>query len=506
MTIPASQIATVNPGVLAAGGSNLVLNGLYLTQSTLMPTGQVLSFASVAAVAAFFGPASAEAAAAAIYFAGYNNSSLKPSAMLFAPYNLNARAAWLQSGSLAGMTLTQLQALIGVLTVDFDGSPLTSANINLSAATSFSNAATIILAGFTDPGFTVAWDAVQSAFVFTDSTAGVDSTVAFITGTLAAGLNLTLATGATISQGAALDTPGSAMANVYAASQNWETMVTLFEPNLANKSLFAEWFTAQNDEFLWLGWDSDTQACVANATEPFGVVAKAVQYNGVACIGGDPAAVPAGTTLAAIVENIAIFVSGAIASINFAQTNGRTALAFLAQSGLIPSCTALQTSVNLLANGYSFYGSYATRNNGFTFFYNGNLPGAFSWIDTFINDAWMQDQFQVSLMTLATTAGSIPYNNAGYGLVRAALQSPIQAALNFGAIRPGVTLSALQIAEANAQAGLDISVPLQNQGWYLQVQDPGATVRGQRGTPIINFWYTDGGSIQKFTMASIDIQ
>lgn len=506
MTIPASQIATVNPGVLAAGGSNLVLNGLFLTQNLLMPTGEVLSFASTSAVEAFFGPGSAEAAAAAIYFAGYNNSSLKPSAMLFAPYNAAARAAWLQSGSLANMTLTQLQALTGVLTVDFDGSPLTSATINLSSATSFSNAASLILAGFTDPGFTVAWDATQGAFIFTGSVTGATSTIVYITGSLAAGLNLTLATGATLSQGAVIDTPGSAMTNAYEASQNWETMVTLFEPALANKELFAAWFTAQNDEFLWLAWDSDTQASVANASEPFGVVALAAKYNGVACIGGDPAAVPAGNTLAAIVENIAIFVSGAIASINFAQTNGRTALAFLAQSGLIPSCTALQTSVNLLANGYSFYGSYATRNNGFVFFYNGNIPGTFSWIDTFINDAWMQDQFQVALMTLATTAGSIPYNSAGYGLVRAALQSPIQAALNFGAIRPGVTLSALQIAEANAQAGLNISVPLQNQGWYLQVADPGATVRGQRGTPIINFWYTDGGSIQKFTMASIDIQ
>jgi len=39
----------------------------------------------------------------------------------------------------------------------------------------------------------------------------------------------------------------------------------------------------------------------------------------------------------------------------------------------------------------------------------------------------------------------------------------------------------------------------------LQVLDPGAQVRGNRGTPVINFWYTDGGAVQQITLASIDI-
>ena len=41
MTIPASQFVKVNPGVLAAGGSNLVLNGLFLTENLAMPTGEI---------------------------------------------------------------------------------------------------------------------------------------------------------------------------------------------------------------------------------------------------------------------------------------------------------------------------------------------------------------------------------------------------------------------------------------------------------------------------------
>ena len=50
-----------------------------------------------------------------------------------------------------------------------------------------------------------------------------------------------------------------------------------------------------------------------------------------------------------------------------------------------------------------------------------------------------------------------------------------------------------------------VSTTLEQQGYYLQILDPGAQVRGNRGTPVINFWYTDGGAVQKITVASIDV-
>ena len=518
MTIPASAIAKINPGVVSAGGAGLVLNGLFLTENALMPSGVVLSFAPGPSgnlaqnVATFFGLASAEAAAAEIYFDGYENSTLTPSAMLFAAYNAAARAAFLNSGP--GLTLAEVTALSpGTLTISVDGTPITSASINLSGAGSMSAAAALIVAGFTDPGFTVAWNATIGAFVFTNTATGATSTFTFCSGTLAAGLLLTQATGALLSQGAVADTPSSAMNNAVALSQNWVSMVTLFEPTLSNKELFAAWFNASDDAYLWLAWDSDVEASETPGAEntSFGAVALAAEYNGVACIGGDPAIltqpfIPAGTTLAELVENTAIFIAGAIASINFAKLNGRVTLAFLAQSGLLPTCAASQTSENLLANGYSFYGAYATRNQGFTFFNNGNMPGEFDWIDTYIDDIWMNDQFQVTYMTLLTTLGSAAYNPTGYGLIRTGLVAgPIAAALNFGAIRTGVTLSATQIADVNEQAGQAVDQLISTQGYYLQILDPGAEARAARTSPIINFWYTDGGSIQQITMSSLDI-
>lgn len=506
MTIPASFFVQVNPAVLSAGGNPEVLNGLFLTQNLQMPTGNVRSFASATAVSNFFGPSSAEAAAAATYFQGYQGSSLKPSGMLFAAYNAAARPAFLQGGSLAGLTLTQLEALTGVLTITMDGSPETSATITLSGATSFSNAATLIQAGFTTPGFTVTWNAVNAAFVFTNTLTGVTSTLSYASGTLSAALALTQTTGAILSQGAVADTATSAIANAAALNQNWATFTTLIEPSLSDKELYGAWVSAQNNQYAYVAWDSDAQASTQGSTTCFGAVAKATNLNGCICLSGDPVVAQAtSTTLGVLALNLACAVMGAIASINFQAANGRRALAFLTFAAVQPTCASQQTAANLLANGYSFYGSSATANQGFIFLYNGQISGPFLSAVRYINQIFLNSQLQLALLSLLTNVGSVDYTPAGYASIRAALLDPIQAALNFGTIRTNVQLSQAQAQQLNQAAGVNAAPQVQTQGYYLQILDPGAQARANGQTPIINFWYADGGDILRITMASIDI-
>jgi len=50
------------------------------------------------------------------------------------------------------------------------------------------------------------------------------------------------------------------------------------------------------------------------------------------------------------------------------------------------------------------------------------------------------------------------------------------------------------------EAGEDISEQLFTEGYYYQVEDPGASVRAERGTPIISVWYTYGGSVNKLNI------
>lgn len=491
MTIPASDIVVVNPGVVGSGGNPLALNGVILSTNTLLPTAAVRSFASPDAVKAFFGAASAEYAIAQVYFLGFDNSTIKPGTLYFSPYVNTARAAWLQSGNLSAMSLTDLQALSGVLTVTIDGVAKTSSSINLATASSFSDAATKIDAGFVSGDVAVTWNPVNSTFLFTSPTTGAASTMSVATGTLSAGLMLTSATGAILSQGADADTPATAMDAVKAATQNWVDFMTMWEPVIEDKEAFAVWTNAQNQRFMYVCWDTDAQAIVNGSTTCFGAIAKSLQYDGV---------VPVYNT-----KDLAAFMLGTVASIDFSRLNGRITSAFKSQSGFVPTVTDQQIAANLLENGYSFYGAYATANDQFNFLYNGQMSGKWSWVDTFVDQVYLNAQFQLALLSLLTTVKSIPYNESGYSLIRAAMIDPISQALNFGSIRTGITMSAQQKAVVNQAAGLDVSTIIEQQGYYLQILDPGAQVRGNRGTPVINFWYTDGGAVQKINVASIDI-
>jgi hypothetical protein len=92
-------------------------------------------------------------------------------------------------------------------------------------------------------------------------------------------------------------------------------------------------------------------------------------------------------------------------------------------------------------------------------------------------------------------------------MIEQALSTPIQQFVNFGGCAAGTTLSGAQIAEINAAAGgIDAATAVQNQGWYLQVLNGTAQVRAARSSPPINFWYSDGGSVQQINIASIEVQ
>lgn len=501
-SIPASQVVDVIPNVLSGGGSALDMTGLMLTTSYRVPVGSVLSFASAADVAVFFGSGSAEVLTANVYFAGYNGRSVTANAIMFTQYNTAAVGAWLQGGNVSALSVAQLQAIpAGTLSVTVNGVVKTSASISLAAAASFSAAAALIQAAFTTPGFTVTYDSVAGAFLFNNTTTGPTSTLTVATGTnlIEANLKLTVVTGATLSQGAAIAVPNTFMDNIVNnITQNWVTFMTLFNPDgsgNANKLLFAQWVNSKNNQFCYVCWDTDiTPTQSSSAAGCMGQLLATSNLSGT-CLVYEPSNL-----------HIAAFVCGAAASIDFTRTNGRITFKFRTQDGITPSVTNATVANNLAANGYNFYGAYATRNDNFNFFANGVVSGKFVWLDSFINQIWLNNQLQLAIMVGLTNNGSIPYNSQGYALIEAFCLDPINSALNFGAVRAGVTLSAAQIAEVNEAAGVRIAPTLQTRGWYLQVKDATAQVRAARLSPPCTFWYMDGGSIQKIVLDSIEIQ
>lgn len=347
------------------------------------------------------------------------------------------------------------------------------------------------------PGVT--YDSIAGGFTIWSSTLGGTSTITYATGALATSLNLTQALGAVTSQGANQSNPTTFMNNVIAQTTNWAMFMTLFEPVQTDKEAFALWNSNQNNQYGYAMWD--TGIVNTNNTGPSTAVGyiNTGNLSGTCMIYDSPIIDTQGGQIAA-------FVLGYAASVNFAATQGRATAAFKQQSGIQPQIFTAAAAASLIGYGLNFYGDYTTANQAFTFFYPGSVSGPFLWLDNYIDQIWLNGELQLALMELLTTVNSIPYNQYGYGLIQQACLDPILAAVNAGVIQPGVPLSNAQAAEVNGAAGATVAPTISTRGWYLQIVPASAQVRVARTSPQINLWYTDGESVQQITLNSIDVE
>lgn len=562
-SIPASDIVSINPQVLSAGGSGIDMLGLLLTDSDRVPVGSVYSFASADDVSDYFGPSEKETSMAELYFAGFVNSTIKPASLLFYQWPVAAVGGWLRSASLAAMTLAQLKALSGVLTVTVGGVDVTSSTITLTSATSFSSAAALIqsafghydgvvtgsiagttltvtavtsgalavgqvisgsgvTAGTTITGFltgtggtgtytvsetqtvssttinagplTVEFDSIASAFVIRGGTPGAVGTLTYASGSLSSGLYLTEATGATLSQGSDAVAAADVMDGVVDVTQNFASYGLTFVPDATQALGIAAWNTAQANKYRFVMLDTNIAATTNNPAAAPGYQVIAAGHTGVKVLyaPSDRGQIAAELSYPACID--------------FTEANGRTTADFRRYSGLTADVVNQSIAQRLRANGYNFYGSWATRADEFTFSNPGSITGDFLWDDAYINQIWMNDSFQVNQMNLLISSKSIPYNAEGRALIEAGMMDTVNAAVNFGAIRSGVTLSESQAAQVNSAAGFNISDTIEERGWYILTQDASAAVRAARGSPPIKFFYTDGGSVHTINIASVEVQ
>lgn len=576
MSIPASAIVNVIPGVLSAGGNPLALNGLILSIAAVLPFGTPVAFADAATVSTYFGPTSQEYAMAQTYFAGFNNSTLKPTSLYFARYAKTAQSAFLR-GAANTLTLAQIQAIIpgvsttsatiagttltigavssgafvpgmlltgsGVtsgtrivsqltgatggagtylvdtsqtvtpaiaitgaydLTIVLDGVSHTAASVNLSAATSFDDAAARVATAYAN-SIVGTYASNFASYVFTSPTTGATSTIGYGSGALATALGLTSALGAVTSQGSAISVPSSVMDAILLTTSNWLAFTHAFEPDASStaytvKRGFATWASASNGRFLYVANDANANLVAANGTtvNTLSAWATANSISGTSDIYCDATSDPNGLGAAGVL--------GSIASIDFNATNGRVVLHGKSISGVPTSVTDLTKFNNLKDNKASAYCSFATANNIFNFFANGYVSGAEGFIDNYVNAAFLNSQLQLALMTLIANTTSIPVNAVGGQIIRHGCQPPIDQMKNFGGIRTGVALSASQVAAVNAAAGAKVDGVLFDQGYFLKVPIPSAQIRTARGPWPLTLWYTNGEGIQTLTLASINVR
>lgn len=478
------------------------MNAVLLTQDTSPPIGNILSFSNAASVSKWFGPAAAETALAATYFAGRVGQTKIPPVIYFVQWPNQAVGAYLRGGT--GLMLSQIQALSGTISIAVDGANIVSASINLSTATSMTNAAALIQAGLQagtpSNNATCQWDALRGAFVIGSSTTGSTSSVAYPTDTsLSPALLITQAAGAVISQGSDALSPSAMMTSVTNLTQDWATFMTVTDPDAGAaggpiKVQFSQWVAAQSDDYMYVAYDSDP-AVIQSPTYAACFAQTVAGLDGTFAIWD-----------ATQGAQIAAFACGITASIDFTTPNGRTSFAYRSSPALTPTITDVNAWSNLDANGYNAYVNVATRTTQFQWLQRGKVSGSWVWADSYINQIYWNAQFQNDLALYESQVSNIPYTADGYGALRQACMSDIIAMGAFGAWSAGVTLSDAQAAEVNADAGLTIAPTLQQVGYYFLAADPGPTVRAARGSPILKFYYTDAGSVNQINLSSTDVQ
>lgn len=284
---------------------------------------------------------------------------------------------------------------------------------------------------------------------------------------------------------------GTIMTNIAAQSQKWATVFCAFDPS-AIKADLATWLNNQNAKYL--GAIHDTTEGIATAADGASWAETIASYNGVAPVYLTP--------------EHAAFIAAISASVDFTTSGSRVNAAFRSQSGLTPSVSDNTTFDALVAKGYNFYVSTSGPDTDDQFLYPGCVTGKWAWLDTYINQMWLNRAFQANLFALLRNVGQIPYTTSGTSIAKTSLQTVITQALDNGVIQPGVTLSASEIATITSKFGSSAASAIQSTGYYLylKMESTDSATRASRKTPSLAFYYTDGQSVQSFEMASVEVQ
>ena len=479
MSINASYLVSLTPRVLSGGSADLETNGMVLTSTYLLPTSApAMSFPSAKAVADVFGAASPEAEFAQQYFTGLTNQAQAPKALIVGLNMQTEMAAWIQSAPITA-TLSDLKAVSdGALTINIDGSPVTATGIDLSEAQSLSEVATTVAAKLT--GTTGAYNSDLNAFIFTTSKTGATASVGYATagtgGTdLSSMLGLTQTAGAVLSPGVAAMTPAQNLDAIVAVTANWSQFTTLAEvTEQETAEAYAAW-ADESDDYVYIFWSTDSK--MTRQTTQSSTIAAVLQntYN---C-----------TVMLYTESNDAAAAALAYpATIKWDQEQGMKVLFGKSATGIAASVTDETVAATLDALRVSYVGQFATASSMYGFY------------DTLIGMIWLRAKIQRACMDGFSTVSRVPYNAKGYTLIKAWISDPIRAAKTVGVIDTGLALSDSQKAQITQEVGQDISNELFTNGYYLQVDDPEANVRAQRGSPVMSLYITYAGSVQKIAM------
>lgn len=478
--------------------------GLGLTGSNFIPTTTpILQFKSLADVGDYFGTDTVEYASARKYFASCVTAINFPPYIYFGLISLNAIGAWLASGKIEDPSakLIELQAVTaGVLSVIIDGSSYTTTGIDLSGATSLSDAASIIQTAVTTAHapiasiFTFSYNGSRNTFYSYNDDTGVTSTIGYffsLTTNLATILQTTQATNAVLSQGRDAMTITENLE--FLKGEFTDQFSIYFVDNLLGTITndqqleLAQWVSDQGDKFWAVIWSNEVALRSLTDTTSIWYLINQAGINN--CSIFDEVLYNNSDRVSA--------ASGIFASVDLTQPNSAIALAWKQQDGLLPSVTNTSVASILDTKGINYYGKVAFTGSALTqdFFYPGAISGKWTFVDNLVGAVWIAYQCQFQTADLFLSVGQVPIDPDGQGQVRSGLNVAMEGSKANGIIVTGLTFDNTTSIEIKTTFGID-SIELTNNGYAILNTLPPAGLRKLRVSSPWYVLYTKGSAYQ----------
>lgn len=473
MPISFNRYVDITSGVGAGQGiktRDLILR--IFTNNPLLPPTNVIEFEELSEVEAFFGSLSEEYLRASPYFSFVGKLIGSPDKISFSRWANVAAAPIAYSDPSVASTLGQFQTITaGTFSVELDGVTVTASAVNLSAATSLANVATLVQAAIRAAGssqgtgftaMTVAYQAaangIPAEFVVTGGQTGsAAGAISFPTtnNTIGAAMGF-LGAGVVSGAGADVETLTETLTNSVQTSNNFLSYVFLNSLNLTSNQVLeiAEWNAAQNVDFMFLVPVTATEASI------FSPLIMGLE----GC----------GLTLAPLNSQFPEQVPAEVAaSIDFSKPNQAQNFMYQTDGSLTPSVTNDTDANTYDALNVNYYGQTQINGQTLSFYQRGFLTGpatAPQDMGIYVNEAWFKNAMAVQLLQMQLDLPEVPIDATGKGIITSNLLAIIAQATANGVIRVGKTLTLAQQQYITEASGSNVAwQQVQNLGYWLNV-------------------------------------
>jgi len=508
MAIPILNFVDITSGV---GGANQVptrnYGAMVITNNSLVPTGNIISFTNADDVGTYFGFESEEYLRALFYFGWVSKTATTPNLLSFWFWNNDAATASLIFGAKPSGSLSQLNAISGAgeITINMGGFSHTFTTIDFSADGSLAAVATTMTGiinaysagGAAWTGATVTYDNTSGAFNLVSGATGADtiSVTAGVSNDVASLLGW-LSPGTILSNGTSAQLIAANLAELVNISNNFGSICTTFDLalTLLNTEAVANWNNSLNPNVQFI-YAVNVTAANASAWSAalleIGGTTVTLQSPGSAADIEFPEMVP-----------MMIFAATDYNGPNSVQN-------YKYQEFILTPSVANQASYNTYtALRINFYGSTQTAGQIISFYMNGYMMGLAAdpqFQNLYANEIWFKDNLAAALLNLLLALTQIPANLKGVALITAQLQSVINVALFNGTISVGKTLNSTQIAFIGEVTNSPTAwQQVQNNGYWVNVVIQSSIVDGVTVyTAVYTLVYSKDDVVQSITGSNI---